>query len=76
MVKTTFDKAERVAASIGRRLGRPPWFLGVGIDRDAEEGYSLSVRVEPGRARFVDLPDRINDVKIRVVERTMARPLI
>lgn len=30
-MKTSLQKAERVAARISRKLGTPSWFLGIGI---------------------------------------------
>jgi hypothetical protein len=68
--KVNFEKAERVAVNIGRWLGSPDWFLGVGIEPDAGEGYTLSVRVRRGLA--VHLPERFDGVKVCVVERDIA----
>jgi hypothetical protein len=72
-VKTAFDKADRVSLTIGRRLGYPSWYLGTAIDRSVRDGYVLTVRVERGHAPA--LPDRIDGVRVRVVEDEMARPL-
>lgn len=75
-MKTTFDKAERVAARLSRRLGTPDWFLGVGIESDLREGFVTSVRVQHGHSQDAALPDRIDGVKVRVVERGIARSLL
>ncbi|HEX7671538.1 MAG TPA: hypothetical protein VF395_18220 [Polyangiaceae bacterium] len=74
-MKTAFHKAERVAARISRKLGTPSWFLGIGIEADAREGFTLSVRIRRGHSQGVALPERIDGVKVRVVERNIPRPL-
>ncbi len=74
-MKIAFDKAERVAARLSRKLGTPDWFLGVGIEPYLREGFMISVRVQHGHSQDVALPDRINGVKVKVVERSIARSL-
>ncbi len=71
----TFDKAERVATRLSRKLGTPDWFLGVGIEPDLREGFTISVRVQRGHSQDAALPDRIDGVKVRVIERGTARSL-
>ena len=72
-MKTTFNKAERAAARLSRKLGTPDWFLGVGIEPDLREGFMVSVRVQHGHSQDVALPNRIDGVKVTVVERDIAR---
>lgn len=73
-MKTTFQKAERTALRISQKLGSPDWFLGVGVEVDAREGFVLSLRVAPGfGSRVQALTPRFNGVKVRVDERQMAR---
>lgn len=71
----SFQKAERAAKQISRKLGSPAWFLGVGVDVDPREGFALSVRVAPGFAESAEaFTPRFEGVLVRVVERQVARP--
>lgn len=44
----TYEKAERAAERLSKRLGNPSWLLGVGIEPHINGGYELSVRLREG----------------------------
>ena len=74
-MKTSFQKAERVAQRVSRKLGSPDSCFGRRIEVDPREGFALSVRVAPGYgSRVQGLAPRFDGVRIRVLERQMARP--
>jgi len=74
-MKTSFQKAERAAQRIASKLGNPSWFLGVGVDVDAREGFALSIRVASGSAEHAEgFTPRFDGVRVRIVERQMAKP--
>lgn len=75
-MKISFEKAQRAAMQLSQRLGSPDWLLGVGIDADAREGFTLSIRVAHGfSSELPKLAPRFAGVLVHVVERERARSL-
>jgi hypothetical protein len=66
-----FDHAQHIASSIAKKYGMPDWFLGTGVDAD---GRAITIRVAHGFKDRIYEPKTVDGVRIRVIEREMARP--
>jgi hypothetical protein len=66
-----FDHAQHIASGIAKKYGAAEWFLGWSADPD---GHAITIRVAHGHKDRIEEPKTIDGVRVRVVEREMARP--
>jgi hypothetical protein len=62
--------ARRAKEKLKGQIGGEPWCAGVGVEREDGVGFVVRVSVRPGttsEARGL-IPDRVDDVVIKVVE--------
>lgn len=65
-----WEKARRASDSIGKQYRDEPWWAGVAIDYDADEGFYLTIRVT--EKNHLDFPNELDGIPIKVELRKRA----
>lgn len=62
--------ARRAKDELKARIGGEPWCAGVGVEREDGVGFVVRVSVRPGAdaAARAQIPERVGDVVVKVVE--------
>jgi len=65
--------ARQVKNDLVAKIGKEPWFAGIGATREDGIGFVVKVTVKPGVTRPADaIPESVNGITVLVIEASAA----